>query len=247
MEIIAKNVSKVINNQSILKKVDLHVKSGEIYGLIGPNGAGKSTFTRLLLGIYNLSSGSITIDGISVNSKNFINIKSKIGCVLDHLGLYKDLTAWENIEFFHRIYFPNATQKDRNKDILSVLDLVDLNHKKDEKITMFSKGQKQRLALARAFINNPKLLILDEPTVGLDVEGVFMVREYIENAKKCGTTVFLNSHNLSELQKICDKYGFIKNGVLLQEASFNSLINKYASGDKDNADLEFIYKKIFSI
>ena len=74
MEIIAKNVSKVINNQSILKKVDLHVKSGEIYGLIGPNGAGKSTFTRLLLGIYNLSSGSITIDGISVNSKNFINI-----------------------------------------------------------------------------------------------------------------------------------------------------------------------------
>ena len=250
MEIIAKNVCKSINGKNILQNINLHIKSGEVYGLIGPNGAGKSTFVRLLLNIYFLSSGIITVDGIGVNDNKFIEKKYKIGCVLDNLGLYKDLTAYENIEFFHRIYYPMATASDRRSDIMSVLDLVDLKQKMNEKIIMFSKGQKQRLALARAFINKPKLLILDEPTVGLDVEGIFMVRNYVKVAKERGVTVFINSHNLSELEKMCDRYGFINKGQIIEESDLDSLIEKYCPNDKnaDNKiDLEFVYRKVFGI
>lgn len=247
MEIIAKHVCKSIDGKDILKDINLHIKSGEIYGLIGPNGAGKSTFTRLLLNIYSLSSGTITVDGVNVNDNEFIKKKHEIGCVLDNLGLYKDLTAYENVEFFHRVYFPNSSSSNRKSDILSVLDLVDLKQRMHEKITMFSKGQKQRLALARAFINKPKLLILDEPTVGLDVEGIFMVRNYIKNAKQHGTTVFINSHNLTELEKVCDTYGFINEGQVIEQSNLNSLIEKYSSFTRDKIDLEFIYRKIFKV
>ena len=189
MEIIAKNVSKTINNFSILSNINIHIESGSVYGLIGPNGGGKTTFIRLLLGIYSLSSGSISIDGIPIQSSNFDTIKSKIGCVLDNLGLYRKLTVWQNIEFFHRIYFPQATYAQRIKKIDQVLELVNLSDRKNDKITFFSKGQRQRLALARAFVNDPQLLILDEPTTGLDMDGVFMLRNYIEKAKKTGITI----------------------------------------------------------
>lgn len=250
MEIIAKNVSKNIKEKILLKNINIHVKDGEVYGLIGPNGAGKSTFIRLVLGIYTKFSGIITVNGVNVlDNKAFTNLKYKIGAVLDHLGLYKDLTAFQNVEFFHRIYFPKAKATIRNNDILEVLGLVNLLHKKDEKINLFSKGEKQRLALARAFINKPNLLILDEPTIGLDVEGVFMVREYIKNVKKLGTTILISSHNLSELQRICDTCGFIQNGVMLEEASFDELVSKYCvNNDKNNNDteLEIIYKSIFN-
>lgn len=249
MEIIAKDVSKTIKEKNLLKNINIHVKSGEVYGLIGPNGAGKSTFIRLVLGIYSKFSGIITVGGVNVSdSKSFTKLKYKIGAVLDHLGLYKDLTAAQNIEFFHRIYFPKANVQTRNNDILEALKLVNLLHKKDEKINLFSKGEKQRLALARAFINKPRLLILDEPTIGLDVDGVFMVREYIKNIKKLGTTILVSSHNLNELQKICDNYGFIQNGVILEEATFDELVNKYCANNTERTDdskLEIIYKNIF--
>ena len=250
MEIVATNVCKTIKGKDILKDINLHIKSGSIYGLIGPNGAGKSTFTRLLLNIYSLSSGTISVDKVNVDDSEFIKKKYKIGCVLDNLGLYKDLTAYENIEFFHRIYFPNTSSHNRKQDILSVLDLVDLTQKANEKITMFSKGQKQRLALARAFINKPKLLILDEPTVGLDVEGIFMVRNYIKSVNQNGTTVFVNSHNLTELEKVCDTYGFINEGNLIEQSDLNSLIKKYCPSEStysNKVNLESIYRKIFKI
>lgn len=250
MEIVARNVSKYINEKCILRNINIHVSNGEVYGLIGPNGAGKSTIVRLILGIYTNFSGSITVDGVDVSdNKNFTKLKYRIGAVLDHLGLYRDLTAMQNIEFFHRIYYPKATSRIRNNDVLRMLDLVNLTDKKDEKITYFSKGEKQRLALARAFINKPKLLILDEPTVGLDADGVFMVREYIKNVKKLGTTVFINSHDLSELQKLCDTYGFIENGHMIEEISSNKLYDKYGLKKNDNdvdLELESAYKKIFN-
>jgi ABC-2 type transport system ATP-binding protein len=244
MEIVAKNVCKFVKGKHILENINVHIMPGEVYGLVGPNGAGKSTFTRLLLNIYSLTSGTLTVDGVSVDDRKFVDKKYKIGSVLDNLGLYRDLTAWENVEFFHRIYFPNASKSSREKDIEKVFELVDLKHKMHESILLFSKGQKQRLALARAFINKPSLLILDEPTVGLDVNGIFMVREYIKNAKKNNTTVFINSHNLSELQKTCDTYGFIDNGKIVEQGNVIDLAKKYLVSD---FDLEILYKKIFNV
>ncbi len=216
--------------------------------MIGPNGAGKTTFSRLIMNIYTPTSGEITIDGISTQDEKFKKMKPYISCVMDNLGLYKNLTVSENIEFFHRIYFPHASNKERKATIEKYLEFFDLQDKTNDKITFFSKGERQRLALARACINNPRLIILDEPTTGLDVQGTILVRHYLQQLKKQGTTVLINSHNLSELEKVCDYYGFISKGVLLEQGNFETLKGKYKDQFKDeDIDLEDIYKVIFNV
>lgn len=248
MEIIARNVSKRIGTKNILRNINLHIKSGSVYGLIGPNGAGKTTFAQLIMNIYIPTSGEITINGISTQDKEFQKMKFYISCVMDHLGLYKNLTASENIEFFHRIYFPNASKVERKHDIEKFLSFFDLQDKANDKITFFSKGERQRLALARACINNPRLIILDEPTTGLDVQGILLVRSYLQQLKKQGITVLINSHNLSELEKVCDCYGFINKGELLEQGSFKTLKEKYKNElIEEEIDLESIYRVIFNV
>ena len=235
MDIIANNVCKKIGEKFILKDIN------------GPNGAGKTTFSRLLLNIYNVTSGEIKIDGINVQNKDFEKLKPYISCVMDNLGLYKDLTASENVEFFHRIYFPKSNTSKRKEDIKKVLDLFELSDKANEKINFFSKGERQRLALARASINNPKLLILDEPTIGLDVQGVITVRNYINRMKKQGVTILINSHNLSELEKVCDYYAFINKGVLVEQGNLKELKEYYKGSKNTEIELEDIYKEIFNV
>jgi len=248
MEIDVNKVCKKIDEKFILNNVNIKVNSGSIYGLIGPNGAGKTTFARLLLNIYNTTSGKITVDGIDVQTKDFETVKPYISCVMDNLGLYKDLTAAENVEFFHRIYFPKSVNSKRKKEIQSALELFELSEKANEKINFFSKGERQRLALARASINNPKLLILDEPTTGLDLQGILTVRRYLQQIKKQGATVLINSHNLSELEKVCDYYGFINNGIILKQGTLEELKEFYKEGSESkNIELEDIYKEIFNV
>lgn len=250
MEIIASKVCKEIDGKFILNDINIKVESGSIYGLIGPNGAGKTTFARLLLNIYNTTSGKLIVDGIDVQTKDFEKMKPYISCVMDNLGLYKDLTASENVEFFHRIYFPKATDSQRKKDIGEALKLFELSEKAVSKINFFSKGERQRLALARASINNPKLLILDEPTTGLDVQGILIVRRYLQNMKNQGVTVLINSHNLSELEKVCDYYGFINKGVIVKQGNLEELKENFKN-DIENKnkeiELEDIYKEIFDV
>ena len=246
MEIKSHLATKTIKKTNILDHVTLTIKKGSIYGLIGPNGAGKTTFIRSMLQIYSLTSGNITIDGVSVNDKQFYKVKQNIGCVLDFLGLYKDLSAWENVEFFHRLFFPKATAIDRRQDIEKALKQVNLIDKKDSRIIFFSKGQKQRLAIARAIINRPKLLILDEPTNGLDVENIISLREYLLEINKKGVTIFISSHNLSELEKISTNIGFLGNGKILKEIDSKELnINKNIHTER--SILESEYKKVFGI
>lgn len=247
MDLIAKNVCKKINDRFILKDINIEVPSSSVYGLIGPNGAGKTTFMRLILNIYEPTSGEIRLDGIKVGSADFNKVKNNISCVMDPLGLYKDLTAAENVEFFHRIYFPKMSINQRQKAIYEALDLFGLSDKANNKINFFSKGERQRLALARASINDPKLIILDEPTTGLDVEGVLLVRRYIQEMKNRGATVLINSHNLSELEKVCDYYGFIDNGFIVSQGSLEQLKEKYCKTPDSNIELEDIYKEIFNV
>jgi ABC-2 type transport system ATP-binding protein len=242
MEVIAKGATKTIGDKNILDGINLHIQTGSVYGLIGPNGAGKTSFIRTLLNIYNLTSGDIIVGGVSVKNSGFYKTKSQIGCVLDFLGLYKDLTAWANIEFFHRLFFPKASQTTRSEDITKALNMVGLLSKKDEKITFFSKGQKQRLAIARAVINKPKLLILDEPTSGLDVESIILLREYIKDLQNQGATVLISSHHLSELEKTCTHVGFINEGKIVKESAIDDL-----EGERKEGVLENAYKTIFKL
>lgn len=248
MEIKCEGICKIINGKKIIDNINLVVHQGDVFGFIGPNGAGKTTLVRLMLNLYSLTEGKIYIQNVSVDSKEFIEVKKNIGVLLDNLGLYKDLTAWENIEFFDRIYFPDSKHSDRKKRIESSLKNVDLYNKRDEKIVFFSKGMRQRLALARAFNSKPKLLILDEPTTGLDIEGQFVIRETILKLQADGSTIFLNSHNLGELQKICTRFGFIKNGRLIEQGTLSEIKSNRIINDNDyndeKYDLEKIYKMI---
>lgn len=244
MEIVCEGVVKEIQNRKIVNNISLKVEKGTAFGLVGPNGAGKTTLVRLMLGLYNLSEGKIYINKVDTRSKEFGKIKPQIGVLLDSLGLYKDLTAWENIEFYDRIYFPRSTKQERIKRIQNSLELVDLIDKSNDKITFFSRGMRQRLALARTFNSKPKLLILDEPSRGLDLDGQFAVRNFIHILKNEGTTVFINSHNLGELQKTCDKFGFIKKGSIVDTGTFDELMNKYSGKENSNFDLESIYHEV---
>ncbi|WP_019913897.1 ABC transporter ATP-binding protein [Paenibacillus sp. HW567] len=246
MDIVINQLSKTFGTSTVLEDINLTVKTGQVYGLIGPNGAGKTTLTRTILDIYRPSSGTVAVNGIKSSDSSFNEIRKQIGCVLDQLGLYKSLTAWENIELFHRVFFPKASKQQRDKDINECIRMVDLEQHKDSKITFFSRGMRQRLALARAFIGKPQLLILDEPTRGLDVEGNYMLRNYIKEMKSRGLTVFINSHHLSELKKVCDVYGFIKNGKLIEEGNYSHLAAKYLTGPEE-ADMEKLYRFIFQL
>jgi len=247
MEIILDDVSKVINQHKIIDHISLKIKEGTVFGLIGPNGAGKTTLIRLMLNIYTPSEGNIHINKINTRSDEFQKIKPNIGVLLDSLGLYKAMTAWQNVEFYDRIYYKKSTKRERYDRIRHSLELVDLMDHADENINFFSRGMRQRLALARTFNSKPKLLILDEPSRGLDMEGQFAVRHFIESIKKEGTTVFINSHNLGELQKVCERFAFISKGRIMENGSFGELREKYEQQCQEEFSLEYVYKIVNGI
>jgi len=170
--------------------------------IVGKNGAGKTTLLRLILGLYQPDNDTIKVNNINVSSNDFHKVKQEIGFLNDNIGLFRDLTAWDNIEFFHRIYYPNASNDTRKEDISYVLNKVDLYGHKNKKINFFSRGMKQRLAIARSIINKPKLLILDEPHRGLDIDGKEMIKDIIKEYHNNGTTILINSHDLNDIQDV---------------------------------------------
>ena len=228
MEIKFNNVCKTIGTKKILSNVSFSIPPGSVFALIGPNGAGKTTIGRILLNTYEVSSGSVTVDGVNVSDKKYAKLKDQIGFVLDNLGLFNSLNAWQNVEFFDRVYHKNDTSINRVNRIQKALASVDLLSRKDEKPTFFSRGMKQRLAIARLITCDPKLVFLDEPSKGLDVEGKLAIRQYIRQLKSKGVTTFLCSHDLSELEKIVTHIAFINNGEILFFGSYNEAKKKFS-------------------
>ena len=232
------NISKAFGQKSILKQVSLTVGSGEIFSLVGPNGAGKTTILRTILGIYAPDQGSVLYNGEPISEA----IKSQIGFVLENFYLYKNMTAYENVELFYRLYNAPIEKSKMKAAINQALELVNLQKDKEREITFFSQGMKQRLCLARAIVTEPKLLILDEPLKGLDVDGKWEIREIIKNLAKQGCTIFMNSHDMFEVEKLSTKIAIIRDGEILEEDTVNSLRKKYnlVQGEP----LEELYKKI---
>jgi ABC-2 type transport system ATP-binding protein len=214
------HLSKKFGNHQVLDDISFTVQSGEIFSYLGPNGAGKTTTLRILLNILKPTSGIVTVMGTDVTSPEYRLTRKKIGFVLENLGLYEYLTAADNLEFYDRLY--NAPEG-RQKRINGLLEQVDLSAVKDKPVSTFSFGMKQRLALARALINDPSLLFLDEPMKGLDVEGRVMIRNLLLDLKKNGTTIFLNSHDLDEMQRISSRVAVINKGKLLLCDSYENL------------------------
>ncbi|BCJ92727.1 ABC transporter [Anaerocolumna cellulosilytica] len=227
MEVEIKNIVKNFKDIRVLNNINLKTYSGDTLLIVGKNGAGKTTLLRLLLGLYKADSGTITVNNVNVLDKKYNEIKKEIGFLNDNIGIFRDLTAWDNIEFFHRMYFPNANKETRESDISNVLKKVDLYPHRNSKTDFFSRGMKQRLVIARAIVNKPKLLILDEPHRGLDVEGKEMIKEVLGDFHKSGSTIIINSHDLNDVQESITHLAFLYNSEIVCQGSYKDLINKF--------------------
>lgn len=206
--------------QAVIQNLNLEVMRGAIYGFLGPNGAGKTTTLRLILGLYQTQQGNITIFGKSLRT-NRIEILRDVGSLIESPSIYEHLSAYQNLLLLQKVY---QCPKHR---ISEVLDLVGLSGTGNKKTKEFSLGMKQRLSLAIALLHNPSLLILDEPSNGLDPNGIIEMRELLKKLnREQGTTILVSSHLLSEIEKLATHVGIINKGRLLFQGSLEELMSK---------------------
>ena len=218
-----KNLNKKFGKKQVLHDVNFEINEGEILGFIGPNGAGKTTTIKLMLGLQSIDSGTVTIDGYDVK-KNFAKAIKSVGAIVESPDLYMYLSGRQNLQLIANLY-PGIT-KER---IDEVIELVGLEKRIDDKVSKYSLGMRQRLGIAASLIHNPKVLILDEPTNGLDPEGIKDVRELlIKLAKKEKMAILISSHNLSELVNFVTTACIIQNGHVISNTSVKNL-KKYDS------------------
>ena len=216
-----------------LQGLDLTVGAGEVFGFLGPNGAGKTTTMNVLLGFVQPTGGAAYLFGVDVRQPI---ARQRIGYLPELTYYYKFLTAEEILRFYARVFGVPRIEADRRIDAL--LKLVELEHARSRPLKSYSKGMQQRVGLAQALINNPDLLILDEPTSGLDPLGRMKVREIIQRLKDEGKTVFFSSHELGEVETVCDRVAIIHQGELKVEGRVGDLVRQH------QCDLEKVFLKI---
>jgi ABC-2 type transport system ATP-binding protein len=191
----------------------LRVGEGEVFGFLGPNGAGKTTTIRMLCCLISKTSGSARVGDYDVGKQgDALKIRKMIGLVPDNVGLYESLTAYENLDYYGTLYrMTESGRKESNEHFLKMLGLWE---KRDALAGTFSKGMKQKLAIARALVHDPQVIFMDEPTANLDPEASKGVREFIIDLKKEKKTIFLNTHNLDEAERVCDRIGIMNNKLM---------------------------------
>ena len=219
--ISVKNLTKEFETVTAVEDISFEVDEGEIFGFLGPNGAGKTTTIRILSTLISPTSGNIVIDGKDPETGGE-HIRSIVGLLTESPGLYEKISAYDNLDYFSSFY--DMPDKQRKANIEKYLKMFGLWQRKDDLAGTYSKGMKQKLALTRALIHEPRILFLDEPTAGLDPESAHMVRNFIEGLKKERTTVFLCTHNLTEASSLSDRICFIKKKII-RIASLGELQN----------------------
>jgi ABC-2 type transport system ATP-binding protein len=233
LRVVYKTQNRGEPRKEALKGLNLKVNQGEVFGFLGPNGAGKTTTMNVLLGFVNATAGDAYLFGVNVREPI---ARQRIGYLPELTYYYKFLTAEELLRFYAKIFGLNRREADAR--INQLLKLVELEHARSRPIKSYSKGMQQRVGLAQALINNPDLLILDEPTSGLDPLGRMKVREIIQRLKEEGKTVLFSSHELGEVETVCDRVAIISQGELKVEGSVNELVSHH------QANLEQIFLKI---
>ncbi|MGI6462077.1 MAG: ABC transporter ATP-binding protein [Candidatus Scatomorpha sp.] len=198
-----KNLQKSYGKNHVIKGLNLIVEEGEVFGLIGPNGAGKSTLIKLILNLIKKNSGEIIF--FENNLKNFA---AEVGATIEEPSFYGYMTGKENLDIYKNLL------KLRDDDVYAAMEMTGIRQASDKKLSAYSMGMKQRLAISRAIISKPRLLILDEPTNGLDPKAVLELRDIIHQLNELGTTIIFCSHNLSEVKHICNTYGFLNEGII---------------------------------
>lgn len=229
-------LTKTIKKKKILDDISLTVNSGEIVGFLGPNGAGKTTTIKLVMGLFKMTEGEISICGHDIKT-DFENAMENVGGIIENPDLYKKLTGRQNLEYFASMY------RDVNKDnIDDIIGMVKMGKRIDDKVKTYSLGMCQRVGIAQALLHNPRLLILDEPTNGLDPIGIKELRDMLKFlSKEVGVGVFISSHLLSEMELMCDRIYIIDDGVIIGEKAIheegeltNEIIYEYTFETNDN-------------
>jgi ABC-2 type transport system ATP-binding protein len=231
--LLTRDLRKVIGTKTIVDSVSLDIPAGEVYGFLGPNGAGKTTTIRMLVGLIKPTAGTITICGYDLH-RDFEDAMRQIGCIVETPDLYRFMNGRENLEHFARMLGVGASEIDR------VAELVGLSHRLEQRVGTYSLGMRQRLGIAQALLGRPRLLILDEPANGLDPAGIREIRELLRSLAAEGMSVFVSSHQLAEVELMCDRVAIIHKGLVLKEGTVDELISsrralELHAGDTDHA------------
>lgn len=215
-----KDLVKKFDDKTVVNGISFNIKEGEVYGLLGPNGAGKSTTINMIISLLKKNNGSIKVLGLNQDEK-IDEFKSYIGYVPQDLAIYESLSVYDNLEFFGTLY--GLKGENLKKRIKEVTELVGLTDRINDKSAYFSGGMKRRLNIACALLHNPKLLIMDEPTVGIDPQSRNNILESIAKLNKEGMSILYTTHYMVEAEKLCDRVGIIDNGMIIAEGTVSDL------------------------
>lgn len=227
-----KNLTKTIGRKTIIDKISFEVPRGEVFGFLGPNGAGKTTTIRMMVGLMSITEGDILINGVNV-AQNFEKAMTYVGAIVENPELYKFLTGYQNLLHYARMIPGLSKQR-----IDEVIQLVGLQNRIKDKVKTYSLGMRQRLGVAQALLHKPLLLILDEPTNGLDPAGIRELRDHLRHLTRTeGISVIVSSHLLSEMELMCDRIAIIQNGKIVGVQSLKDMVH-------NNTDLSTVYYKV---
>jgi len=238
MTIRVKNLNKKYNKILAVENIDFEINKGSIVGLLGPNGCGKTTTLGMILGLIKPTSGSVIINGQNIENENYrTKILEKVNFISPYIELPKKLTVEENLIVYGKLYGVNNL----NEKILNLMHELNLIEFKKRKTGELSSGQKNRVSLAKALINEPEILLLDEPTASLDPDVGDYIRSYIESfASKKNTTVILASHNMGEVERLCNEVMMMKKGKIIDKGTCKSLINKHGRKNLEETFLKIV-------
>lgn len=238
-----RSLCKTFGKKQILKDVSFEIREGDILGFIGPNGAGKTTTIKLILGLQSITSGKVFINGYDVE-KQFTKAIKRVGAIVENPDMYMYMSGYDNLKLVANMY-----EGITNSRIDEVVDLVKLKNRINDKVSKYSLGMRQRLGIAQAIIHKPNLLILDEPTNGLDPEGIKEMRELLVSlAKKEKMAILISSHNLAELDNFCNRICIIKNGEIIETSEISAIkkdVNhqQFIIEIENTKDINKIYKE----
>jgi ABC-2 type transport system ATP-binding protein len=232
-----KNLTKVYNGTPVVNNLNLEIGEGEVFGFLGPNGAGKTTTILMILGLTEPTSGEVKVFGYN-STREPLQVKRITSYLPENVGFYEDLTALENLTYITRLnHIPEKEARERINEVLSLVGLAEV---RNMEVGKFSKGMKQRLGLATVFVKKPKLAILDEPTTGIDPQGVEEILKLItEVNRKENITFFVCSHLLYQIQKICSKIGIFSKGKMMAMGSLEEISKKILSEKSNRLEISF--------
>jgi ABC-2 type transport system ATP-binding protein len=211
--IVTEGLGRKFDGKVAVENLNLKVEEGEVFGLLGPNGAGKTTTIRMLCCLIGQSSGTAFVNNFEINKEpDASNIRGIVGLLPESPGLYESLSATKNLDFYAQLYgVPKDKREKRIEELLKMLELWD---RREEPVATYSKGMKQKIAIARAFVHSPQVVFLDEPTAGLDPQASVTVREFLMQLSGEGRTIFINSHHLDEVERLCDRIAVMERTAL---------------------------------